>query len=161
MSVQCPCHVQYETPRPIHWANGEFVDWFNQLIHKYWYLERFQNWSPRGSQTWVRCENLAVSSLPNSLGSKLSLSCSDLMNHRCSEAWCAILSSLNLFYLSASLSYTLSLFFSPHCPSSPEFPVHLHTSFLSHSLHLSILCISLILFSSLLIKEWVLESCFG
>ncbi len=157
MSVQCPCHVQYETPRPIHWGNGEFVDWiYDQLIHKYWYLERFQNWSPRGSQTWVQCQNLAVHWAGNSLYPALIWWITDAQ-----RLWCAILSSLNLFYLSASLSYTLSLFFSPHFPSSPEFPVHLHTSFLSHSLHLSILCISLILFSSLLIKEWVLESCFG
>ncbi len=154
MSVQCPCHVQYETPRPIHWANGEFVDWFNQLIHKYWYLERFQNWSPRGSQTWVQCENLAVSSLPNSLGSKLSLSCSDLMNHRCSEALMChiiipqlILSLRFPLLLSLSLSLSLSLFFSPQFASSLEFPVHLHTSFTFTPFVYSLYLSHLILFS--------------
>lgn len=94
-------------PRPIHWVNGEFVDWFYQRIHKYWYLETFQNWSPRGSQTWVRCQNWAVHWAANSLYPALIWWITDAQ-----RLWCARLSSLNLFYLSASLCYTLCLLLS-------------------------------------------------
>lgn len=54
-----------------------------------------------------------VSELNRTLGSKLSLSCSDLMNHRCSEAlMCHIILPQRLLSLRFPLSHSLSLLLS-------------------------------------------------
>ncbi len=154
---------QYETPDQFTEWMVEFVDWFNQLIHKYWYLERFQKLKSRGSQTWVRCQELSRNTGQQTLSILL---WSD--ESRCSEALMChiVLPQLLLsrrfppLTLSLSLSLLLSsLLSSPgascasHNPSS-----HIHSICL-FSVSLSSILSASSLLSSL--KKRVLESSFG
>jgi len=142
---------------PIQWANNTFANRFNKFIwfikiNNFWITSlRLLNVQPGIPQGWS-VGPVSELNPSHTLGSKLSLSCSDLMNHRCSEAlMCHII--LPLLVLSfPSLSHSLSLLLSslsllPGASCASSHILLTFTPFV-YSLNFSLIIFSLILLFS-------------